>query len=59
MSKFWFNMLLTVLMVTAGCAGGAKMARNMVKLETSMGDIVIELDEEKAHDYSEKLPRLH
>jgi cyclophilin family peptidyl-prolyl cis-trans isomerase len=48
MSKFWFNMLLTVLMVTAGCAGGAKMARNMVKLETSMGDIVIELDEEKA-----------
>ncbi len=48
MSKFWFNMLLTVLMVTAGCAGGAKMTRNMVKLETSMGDIVIELDEENA-----------
>ena len=48
MSKFWFNMLLTVLMVTAGCTGGAKMTRNMVKLETSMGDIVIELDEENA-----------
>ena len=48
MSKFWFNMLLTVLIVTAGCAGGAKMTRNMVKLETSMGDIVIELYPDKA-----------
>jgi cyclophilin family peptidyl-prolyl cis-trans isomerase len=33
-----------VLAITAGCAEEAKM----VKLETSMGDIVIELDEENA-----------
>jgi cyclophilin family peptidyl-prolyl cis-trans isomerase len=44
MCKFWFSVLLAVLAITAGCAGEAKM----VKLETSMGDIVIELDEENA-----------
>jgi len=44
MCKLWFSVLSAVLAVTAGCAGEAKM----VKLETSMGDIVIELDEENA-----------
>ena len=48
MCKLWFSVLSAALAIMAGCAGPAKMARNMVKLETSMGDIVIELDEEKA-----------
>jgi len=53
--KLWFAMLLVTLAVTAGCAGEAKM----VKLETSMGDIVIELDEENAPVTVKKLPQLH
>lgn len=44
MCKLWFSVLLASLAITAGCAGEVKM----VKLETSMGDIVIELDEENA-----------
>lgn len=57
--KFWFRMvtrLFAVIVIAsmAGCKEKAgKEANNMkgpmkVKLETSMGDIVIELDEEKA-----------
>jgi cyclophilin family peptidyl-prolyl cis-trans isomerase len=44
MCKLWFSVLLVVLAITAGCAEETKM----VKLETSIGDIVIELDEENA-----------
>ena len=44
MCKLWFSVLSAALAIMAGCAGEVKM----VKLETSMGDIVIELDEENA-----------
>jgi len=42
--KFWFVGLLTAVVLMAGCNKEAKT----VKLETSMGDIVIELNEEAA-----------
>ena len=62
--KSWFCGLLTVVVMTCGCsentnkAAGKKIINsernivksqsNVVKLETSMGDIVIELNEQKA-----------
>ena len=57
-SKSWFCGLLTAVVLVCGCGEGAKKAnfeRNMmtsktktVKLETSMGNIVIELNEQAA-----------
>ena len=57
-SKYWFCGLLTAVVLVCGCGEGAKKAnfeRNMmtsetkaVKLETSMGNIVIELNEQAA-----------
>jgi len=57
-SKSWFCGLLTAVVLVCGCGEGAKKAnfeRNMmtletksVKLETSMGTIVIELNEQAA-----------
>ena len=43
--KFWMSVLLAAFVLMAGC--GKEQAK-MVKLETSMGDIVIELDEAAA-----------
>lgn len=42
--KSWISILLTAIVLITGCNKGTKM----VKLETSMGDIVIELNEEAA-----------
>jgi len=57
-SKSWFCGLLTAVVLVCGCGEGAKKAnfeRNMmtsetktVKLETSMGNIIIELNEQAA-----------
>ena len=57
-SKSWFCGLLTAFVLVCGCGEGAKKAnfkRNMmtletktVKLETSMGNIIIELNEQAA-----------
>jgi len=57
-SKYWFCGLLTAVVLVCGCGEGAKKAnfkRTMmtsetktVKLETSMGNIVIELNEQAA-----------
>ena len=57
-SKSWYCGLLTAVVLVCGCGEGAKKAnfeRNMmtletksVKLETSMGNIVIELNEQAA-----------
>jgi cyclophilin family peptidyl-prolyl cis-trans isomerase len=50
-SKSWFCGLLTAVVLVCGCDGEikkAKVERNMVKLETSMGNIVIELNEQAA-----------
>ncbi len=57
-SKYWFCGLLTAVVLVCGCGEGAKKAnfeRNTmtsetktVKLETSMGNIVIELNEQAA-----------
>jgi cyclophilin family peptidyl-prolyl cis-trans isomerase len=53
--KFWFSALVTALALMAGCSEKtSKETKDMgvgpkkVKLETSMGDIVIELNEEAA-----------
>jgi len=43
-SKSWFCGLLTAVVLVCGCGE----ERNMVKLETSMGNIVIELNEQAA-----------
>ena len=50
-SKSWFCGLLTAVVLVCGCdeeIKKAKVERNMVKLETSMGNIVIELNEQAA-----------
>ena len=50
-SKSWFCGLLTAVVLVCGCSAEmkkAKVERNMVKLETSMGNIVIELNEQAA-----------
>jgi len=57
-SKSWFCGLLTAVVLFCGCGEGAKKANfkrntmksetNTVKLETSMGNIVIELNEQAA-----------
>jgi cyclophilin family peptidyl-prolyl cis-trans isomerase len=57
-SKSWFCGLLTAVVLVCGCGEGAKKANferntmrsetNTVKLETSMGNIVIELNEQAA-----------
>lgn len=51
-SKSWFCGLLTAVVLVCGCDEEIKKAkkieRNMVKLETSMGNIVIELNEQAA-----------
>ena len=50
-SKPWFCGLLTAVVLVCGCdeeIKKAKVERNMVKLETSMGNIVIELNEQAA-----------
>jgi cyclophilin family peptidyl-prolyl cis-trans isomerase len=57
-SKYWFCGLLTAVVLVCGCGEGAKKAnleRTMmtsetktVKLETSMGNIIIELNEQAA-----------
>ena len=46
--KFWFSVLLTAVALMAGCGKKVGEGTKMVKLETSMGDIVIELSEEAA-----------
>ena len=55
--KFWFVGLLTGVVLMAGCDKEAKT----VKLETSMGDIVIELNEggvRDAYESAEERKRL-
>ncbi len=50
-SKSWFCGLLTAVVLVCGCdeeIKKVKVERNMVKLETSMGNIVIELNEQAA-----------
>ncbi len=50
-SKSWFCGLLTAVVLVCGCdeeIKKAKVERNMVKLETSMGNIVIQLNEQAA-----------
>ena len=50
-SKSWFCGLLTAVVLVCGCdeeIKKAKVERNIVKLETSMGNIVIELNEQAA-----------
>ena len=56
-SKFWLCGLLTAAVLVCGCdeetkkaktEEKAKVEKNMVKLQTSMGDIVIELNEQAA-----------
>jgi peptidyl-prolyl cis-trans isomerase A (cyclophilin A) len=50
-SKSWFCGLLTAVVLVCGCdeeIKKAKVERNMVKLETSMGNIVIELNKQAA-----------
>ncbi len=57
-SKSWLSGLLTVVVLACGCAEQtkttkivdkpAKVERNIVKLETSVGDMVIELNAEAA-----------
>ncbi|MHC4147771.1 MAG: peptidylprolyl isomerase [Planctomycetota bacterium] len=57
-SKSWLCVLLTAAVLICGCGEAAKtpkaekktasLASNIVKLETSMGDIVIELNEQAA-----------
>ncbi len=50
-SKSWFCGLLTAVVLVCGCdeeIKKTKVERNMVKLETSMGNIVIELNEQAA-----------
>ena len=57
-SQSWFCGFLTVAVLVCGCGEAAKtpkaekktasLASNIVKLETSMGDIVIELNEQAA-----------
>lgn len=53
--KFWFSMFLTGVVLMAGCGKEAgekpksvEAGATRVKLETSMGDIIIELEEEAA-----------
>ena len=53
-SKAWFCGLLTAVVLVCGCnektqkEKEAQVEKNMVKLQTSMGDIVIELNEQAA-----------
>ncbi len=50
-NKSWFCGLLTAVVLVCGCdeeIKKAKVERNMMKLETSMGNIVIELNEQAA-----------
>ena len=50
-NKSWFCGLLTAAVLVCGCdeeIKKAKVERNMVKLETSMGNIVIALNEQAA-----------
>jgi cyclophilin family peptidyl-prolyl cis-trans isomerase len=50
-SKFWFCGLLSVALLVCGCGEAMKKEAaksKMVKLQTSMGDIVIELNEQAA-----------
>jgi len=50
-SKSWFCGLFMAVVLVCGCSEEtkkAKVERNMVKLETSMGNIVIELNEQAA-----------
>jgi cyclophilin family peptidyl-prolyl cis-trans isomerase len=51
--RFFFNLILMVSLFlifipAAGSAAGAKRSKPLVKLETSMGEIVLELDADKA-----------
>lgn len=46
--KYWFSVLLMAVALMAGCGGKASEGPKMVKLETNMGDITIELNEEAA-----------
>lgn len=57
-SKSWFCGLLTVVVLVCGCSEGTKTAKlerntmksktNIVKLQTSMGNIVLELNDQAA-----------
>lgn len=46
--KCWFSGLLMAVVLVAGCGEKSSEGPRMVKLETTMGDIVIELNEEAA-----------
>jgi len=46
--KFWFVVLLLIVVLMAGCGKEAGEKPKEVKLETSMGDIVLELNEDAA-----------
>ena len=47
--KFWISLLLVAVVLTAGCKNReSESMTKKVKLETSKGDIIIELNEEKA-----------
>jgi len=46
--KFWFGVLLMAVALTAGCGRMAGEGPERVNLETSMGDIVVELNAEAA-----------
>jgi len=46
--KFWFVVLLLIVVLMVGCGREADKQPKEVKLETSMGDIVLELNEDAA-----------